>query len=406
MLKKKDILKKLKDKASEIKDTAVEETKKLVDEHLPNETNEKDTKAHQKKEGSNTDPNKAQTSESQDSMTAVPEKPIEESALSTTEELAQQPKSTAKVEPQSLEEILQAPLPNWYALKDKADKIISQQQSVGIVRWMENPLSIKKKHLKKGNKHDLWHGENILVPQAHPTFFEKLLAKIASLLSMFLAPWYALKNWFQKIIQNIAEKLGAAFSILALPVALLAFLGDIITMILEFIVSIPRLLLSPLTLIRSFFALILQFFAKLIARIIWAFLLPVIGKIMSGLKPGKIDTVLNLLKRMPWLRYMILGFFRSERPEDPVIIPAETVSQLLTAQRSGIFSRGEYLIIVEGEKMVSGFVKRFWSWFRMLIFPFYWERTVHIICLPRDENTKNVIVDIVASTLGMKPENW
>ena len=127
---------------------------------------------------------------------------------------------------------------------------------------------------------------------------------------------------------------------------------------------------------------------------------------MSGLKPGRTETLLNLLKRMPWLRCMILGFFRSERPEDPVIIPAQTVSQLLTAQRSGIFSRGDYLIIVEGEKMVSGFAKRLWSWFRMFIFPFYWERTVHIICLPREVNAKNIIVDTVSSTLGMTTESW
>lgn len=398
------MLKKLKDKTSKINIKKFEEVQKFSDDHFPNE--KKITKVLQREDESKVVPDKIRISESRDSIKVVSEKPLEGSDPTTTQELVSQTESISKVGLKQLEEILNAPLPDWYTLKSKADEIISQKPSVGIVKWIEHSLSIKKKHSKKGNKHDLWQGKNILVLQAHPTFFEMLLVKIASILSFFFAPWYALKNWLQKIIQNIADKFGAVFSIFALPVALLAFLGDIVTMVLEFIVSIPRLILSPLRLIRSFFGLIPQFFAKLIARIIWAFLLPMIGKMMRGLEPGKIETVLNLLKRMPWLRHMILGFFRSERPESPVIISSQTVSQLLITRGSGIFNRGEYLIIVEGEKMVSGLAKRFRSWFRMLIFPFYWERTVHIVCLPQEVNAKNVIVNAVSSTLGMTPQNW
>jgi ABC-type anion transport system duplicated permease subunit len=97
-----------------------------------------------------------------------------------------------------------------------------------------------------------------------------LLGYITSLFSIFLAPWYALKNGLQKMVQKIAEKLGTLFSVFVLPLALLAFFGDVVTMILEFIVSLPRLLLSPFTLVRTFFSMFLQFFVRLVAKVIWA----------------------------------------------------------------------------------------------------------------------------------------
>jgi hypothetical protein len=140
--------------------------------------------------------------------------------------------------------------------------------------------------------------------------------------------------------------------------------------------------------------------------VIWAFLLPQVAKIMAGLTQGKIESIKNLLKRKPWMRYMILGFFRRERPDDSVIIPEETVSQLLITKGGGILGRGEYLIVVEGEKMTRGFMNRFRSWFRMLVFPFYWERTVHILRLPRDANAKQTIIDTVSSILKKQAENW
>jgi hypothetical protein len=305
-----------------------------------------------------------------------------------------------------LEDLLEAPLPDWNDLKKKAIEIIEHQQPKGVARWLESSFSIKKKHLKKGYQHNLWSGESIVVLKAHPSFLEKVLNYLTSFLSFFLSPWYALKNALQNMIQNIAVKLGALFSLFALPVAFLAFLADFVTMIIEFITSLPRLLLSPLALARSFISMILEFFAKLVARIVWAFLLPLIGKIMSGLKPGKIETLQSLLKRKPWIKYIILGFFRSERPKDPVIISAKTVSQLLIARRGGLFHRGEYLVVVEGEKMMGGFMNRFWSWFKKLILPFYWERTIHILHLPQDPSAQKAIIDSVSSALDRQAENW
>lgn len=63
--------------------------------------------------------------------------------------------------------------------------------------------------------------------------------------------------------------------------------------------------------------------------------------------------------RKAWQCNMMLGFFRRERPvSEFVVIPAETVSQMKVARRGGIFNRGEYLVIVEGDEMESGFMKR------------------------------------------------
>lgn len=410
MLKKSKMLNKLKDTASKIKDTGIEEAKKLAKEHIPDETikniQNKAQEVINKNKTSEVETEKSINSDNQELITPEKETVIEKDSTSS-DELINDTAEILKYDKKLLEDLLDVRLPDWPDLKRKADEIISQEQPKGIVRWVENSLSIEKKHLKKGGKHDLWNNENILVLQTHPSIFEKLLSILASIFSIFLYPWYALKNALQKIVQNIAEKLGVLFSIFALPIALLAFLGDVITMILEFIISLPRLIFSPFTLIRSFFSMLFQFIARLVARIIWAFLLPLIGKILNRIKPHKIESLKELLKRKPWIRYLILGFFRTERVTDPfVVIPSETVNQFLASKRGGIFSKGEYLIIVEGDKMVSGFMKRFWSWFKMLILPFYWERTVHTICLPKDENKKRIIIDSISMTLNKQAENW
>ncbi len=411
MLNKSKMLNKLKDTASKIKDTGIEEAKKLTEEHIPDETIKKiQNKAQEvinKKTTSDSATEKHIKSDNKELIAQTEEEATSAEESITSDQLIDETSDIGKYDRGLLEDLLEARLPDWAALKSKANEVVAKTQPECCVPWIEDPLPIGKKHLRKGIKHDLWQSEKFLVLQAHPSIFEKIIASIASFLSIFLYPWYAFKNALQKAVEKAAEKLGVIFSIFALPVALLAFLGDIITMALEFLVSIPRLVLSPLTLIKSFFSLILQFFARLLARIIWAFLLPVIGKILSGLKPGKVETLQKLLKRKPWVRYIILGFFRSERPTGPlIIIPTATVSQILLAKRGGVFNRGEYLILVEGEELDSGLMNRIKSWFKITILPFYWERTAHILCLPKDANARKDVLDIVSSVFEQQVKNW
>ena len=405
----------LKDKASKMKDNKIEKAKKLSKSRVSGKAmggiqNAAD-KAFQKiglaVETSNI--KKTLASNTQGSTETAED--MQDAAMDSSQKAESKAIVSEKTVDQAgvndLEELLGATLPDWAALKTKASETTDIKEPAGCVKWMESSLTIDKRHLKKGIKHDLWQDENILVLKAQPIIFEKVLGMIASLFSVILIPWYSLKDRIESLVRGMAEKLGSLFSIFALPIALIAFLGDIVTMGLEFLFSIPRLILSPFTLVRSFFALILQFFAKLIARLIWAFLLPVIGRILSGLKPGKAESLRKLLRRRPWVRYLILGFFRSERPmKEFVVIPAQTVSQVLVTQRGGMLNSGEYLIVVEGEKLVSGFMKRFWSWFKMLILPFYWERTVHFLCLPKDADAKKSILDAVSSTLRRQIESW
>jgi len=416
MPKKKDnkMFNRLKDKASKMKDTSIEKAKELSKSRVSGKAmggiqNTAD-KAF-KKIGLETSNIKNTVASNTQGSTETAED-IQDAAMGSSQKAESKAIVREKTVDQAgvkmiLEELLGATLPDWAALKTKASETIDIKEPAGCVKWMESSLTIDKRHLKKGIKHDLWQDENILVLKAQPTIFENVLDMIASLFSVILIPWYSLNDRIESLVRAMAEKLGSFFSIFALPIALIAFLGDIVTMGLEFLFSIPRLILSPFTLVRSFFALILQFFAKLIARLIWAFLLPVIGRILSGLKPGKTESLQKLLTRRPWVRYLILGFFRSERPmKSFVIIPAQTVSQVLVTQRGGMLNSGEYLIVVEGEKLVSGFMKRFWSWFKMLMLPFYWERTVHFLCLPKDAGAKKSILDVVSSTLRRQVESW
>ena len=416
MPKKKDnkMFNRLKDKASKMKDTSIEKAKELSKSRVSGKAmggiqNTAD-KAFQKIGLETSNIKNIVASNTQGSTETAED--IQDVAMGSSQKAESKAIVSEKTVDQAgvkmiLEELLGATLPDWAALKTKASETTDIKEPAGCVKWMESSLTIDKRHLKKGIKHDLWQDENILVLKAQPIIFEKVLGMIASLFSVILIPWYSLKDRIESLVRAMAEKLGSLFSIFALPIALIAFLGDIVTMGLEFLFSIPRLILSPFTLVRSFFALILQFFAKLIARLIWAFLLPVIGRILSGLKPGKTESLQKLLRRRPWVRYLILGFFRSERPmKSFVVIPAQTVSQVLVTQRGGMLNSGEYLIVVEGEKLVSGFMKRFWSWFKMLILPFYWERTVHFLCLPKDADAKKSILDAVSSTLRRQVENW
>ena len=305
------------------------------------------------------------------------------------------------------QELLGTQLPDWKELRNEADKIINVNGSEGVYPHLSSELSIAQKHLKKGIKHDIFGQDGFIVIQPHPSPLEKLLLMIASLFSVFLKPWYALRDAAANFIQIMAEKLGGIFVVLAVPVALIAFLGDIVTMLLEFIVSIPGLILSPLTFIRSFFGLFFQFVAKLFARVVWAFLLPVIGKLIAWLKSESKTDLQALLKKRPWLRSLILGFLRCERATKPyTIIPGETVSQVLISKKGGVFNRGEYLIIVEGEKLERGLIKRIKSWFKMMVLPFYWERTVHIIHLPKDTGTRQELINTFSTSLGIPAENW
>jgi hypothetical protein len=402
------MLNKLKDTATKLKDAGIEEAKKLAEEHIPDEIlkniQDKTKKVVSKTTSIIVEKNESQNSQTQESDLTKQATIKDKEQISSDESINETTSINNKA---ILVDLLNSRLPDWPELKRKADEIITKEPTKGAVGWLEYLLSIKKNHLIKGTKHDLWNSDNILILQPHPTIFEKFLSFLASIFSIFLYPWYALKNALQKVIQNIANKLGIFFSIFVLPVAFLAFIGDVVTMILEFVLSLPLLIFSPLTLIRSFFSMIFQFFAKLFARIIWALLLPFIGKILNMIKPDKIDSLKELLKRKPWIRYIILGFFRAERITDPfIIIPSTTVNQFFISKRSGIFSKGEYLVIVEGDKIVSGSLNRFWSWFKMLILPFYWERSVHIIHLPKDTNKRQIIIDSISTTLDMQAEKW
>ncbi|MDP1817130.1 MAG: hypothetical protein Q8K92_21930, partial [Leadbetterella sp.] len=299
-----------------------------------------------------------------------------------------------------LQDLLGSQLPDWKGLQHTAEEIVKSNGPDGTTLHLSSELSIAKKHLKKGIKHNVFGQDGLIVIQPHPSTLEKILLMIASFFSVFLQPWYAIRNTAANFIQSMAEKLGGMFAVLALPVAFIAFLGDIVTMLLEFIVSVPALILSPLTLIRSFFGLLFQFVARLLARVIWAFLLPVIGKLLFWLQSGNGTDLQGLLKKRPWLRYLILGFLRSERPtKSYTIIPGKTVTQILTTKKGGIFNRGEYLIVVEGEKLERGFLNRIKSWVKMMIFPFYWERTVHMLHLPKDNGKRQELINTFSCSL-------
>ena len=317
------------------------------------------------------------------------------------------PKETILTTKNAIENLLNVSLPNWSILKKQSEKTIKEKQPDSLVQWMGSELPIAKRHIKKGCDYDLWKEDEQLILRTRPSIIEKIIYAILSLFSVLLKPWYAVKLTFEKLLEKIAEKIGPLFAVFALPAAFIVFLTDLISMVFEFILSVPRLIFSPFTLIRSILLFIPILLTKFIARLIWALFLPVIGKILSGAKIGNAEPMQKLMKKYHWIRYVLLGFFRKERPADAIIlIPAKTVTQVLIVKRNWFFNRGEYLIVVEGEKLVSGLMKRFSSCFFSLMLPFYWERTVHILRLPKESDAKNKIINIVSLVLKQPIQSW
>jgi hypothetical protein len=299
-----------------------------------------------------------------------------------------------------MEKLLNTTLPDWRKLAESAEAVSQRQEPFGTVEWMEKAMLRSRRGLARGSDYDIWQFEGGLALYVYPGLIQRLFQWLFNLMSKMIAPYYRLKVKIEDSLRQLAARLGVFFSIFGLPLALLGFLGDIAYLVVNFIRSIPSLLLSPLRLLATIATLPFQLMMAFLSRLFWALLLPWIAKVLESTK----EYLEKLLKRFPWLRGVLLGFLRRDRPPYPVLIPKQSVNQVLIAKRKGLFGTRTFLVIVEGDPLKIGFTSWIASLIKHTILPFYWERSIHMLCIPGNE--QDHLIRTVRAALEKSPQDW
>lgn len=283
--------------------------------------------------------------------------------------------------PTAIEVLLKTSLPDWQALLAAAGRARQQDSPMTTLAWAQTNTLRSSRGLVKGDDCDIWAVNGGLCLYRHPGLFERLLGALYGLVARLFAPLLNLRARFDALLVRIAARFGPIFAIIGIPLALIGFIADAVAMLISLLRALPALVLSPLTLLKEIFAIPFRLAMALLSRVLRTFLLAWLAPWLQS--SANIET---LLRRHAWLRGVIIGFLRSDRPAYPVLIPTSNLSQVHQATRLGLTGKKKYLVIVEGDPIVTGIG----PWLRLtlkeLFLPFYWERTVHMLCLPKAES--------------------
>jgi len=304
--------------------------------------------------------------------------------------------------PERLQRLLDRPVPDWLLLARSAEEA-REQQPLGTVAWAEKRILRSKRALVKGRNYDIWQIPDGLCLYPHPGLIQRLLGWLFNLLAKMFQPYYLIKRKLESLVRQLALRLGVFFGILGLPLALLGFLGDTTYLIVAFLRSIPSLLLSPTRLLTTLAALPFQLLTIFLARLFWALLLPWIARPLESMVTAQ-DDLRRTLGRFPWLRGVLLGFLRLNRPAYPALIHKDSVSQVLIAKRRGLLRTNTFLVIVEGEPLKPGIRAWIASLIKHIVLPFYWERSVHMIGIPRAD--QDGLLEHISSALDSPAVEW
>ena len=299
----------------------------------------------------------------------------------------------------AIERLLRTALPDWHALLAAAERNRQREVPLGVVAWAERASLRSARGLRKGDDHDIWAIERGFCLYRHPGLLDRLFGWLFALLDRLLAPLLHLRERLDAYLVHLAARLGSLFAIISVPLALLGFLADALALFVGLLRALPSLLLSPFALIREILAIPFGLAAALVSRLVRTLLLAWLGRSLETL-----SGIEKLLRRYPWLRGVILGFLRSERPEYPVLIPAASMSQILRTSRWGVFGTKEYLVVVEGDPVPKGIGVWFWLKIKQMVLPFYWERTVHMLCISNAGGEP--LVRAVCATAGKPVTEW
>lgn len=282
--------------------------------------------------------------------------------------------------PTAIEAILKTSFPDWPALLAAAGRARQAAAPMTTLAWSQASTLRSKRGLRKGDDFDAWPVNGALCLYRHPDLLAHLLGWLYGHVARLFAPIRNLRARFDLFLVNLAARLGPLFAIVGIPFALVGFVADAIALAMALLGALPALLLSPLALIREIVSFPFQLAMGLLARLLRTFVLAWLGSWLES--SAKIEA---LLRRYPWLRGVIIGFLRRDRPAYPVLIPSSSVSQAYQVRRVGLTGKRTYVVVVEGDPIAAGIGNWLVSRVKELVLPFYWERTVHILCLPKEE---------------------
>ena len=245
----------------------------------------------------------------------------------------------------------------------------------------------------------MWSAIGVIGLYRHPGWLDRLLGRMVAGLARIFAPLLNLRRRFDKFLAALSARMGAAFFFLSLPLAFLGFIADTLGLFGNLLCNLPALLLSPIRLIREIIAIPFRLLAAMLSRLICTLVLVWLGPLLAD--NLKIEA---LLRRYPWLRGVILGFLRNDRPAAPKLIPTAGVSQVLRVRRRGLTGTREYVVVVEGRPLAKGLGAWLGLRIKEIVLPFYWERTVHMLCLPKKASEENRVA--VWESFGMPCAEW
>lgn len=298
----------------------------------------------------------------------------------------------------AIEVLLKTTFPDWQALLASAGRA-RQAAPLTTLAWAQTNTLRSNRSLRTGDDCDIWAINGGLCLYRHPGLLERLLGWLYGLVAALLAPLLNLRARFDAFLLQLAARFGPIFAIIGLPLALIGFVADAIALLIALLRALPALVFSPLTLLKEVVAIPFRLAMALLSRVLRTFLLAWLGPWLQNSA-----TIEALLRRHTWLRGVIIGFLRSDRPAYPVLIPSSNLSQVHQVTRLGLTGKKNYLVIVEGDPIVAGIG----NWLRLsikeLILPFYWERTVHMLYLPKADSGETLRA--ISLAIGRPITNW
>ncbi|MBI4658918.1 MAG: hypothetical protein HY735_08750 [Verrucomicrobia bacterium] len=295
-----------------------------------------------------------------------------------------------------LGQLLNAFLPDWKSLERQAADATSQQKSIGINHWSERASLDTKRSLGKGMKCDVWVIPDGVCLHARPGILDQLFASVFGMLGRVLAPLLTLWKKVEERLQEIAVRLGALSILITLPFAIIGLVWDFFTVWLREIFSVA---LNPFALVVKLIGFPLWLLKTLVSRTLSSLLSAWSSKMI-----GSLDRLAAALAQRHWVRGILLGLLRRDRPFHPIMIHRDSVSQVIITTKRGLFGSSQYLIIVEGDSLEPGLAVQIFGVIKRLFFPFYWERTVHVLALPTRQS--DVIFQTIIGVLNKDKLVW
>jgi len=285
--------------------------------------------------------------------------------------------ATTQTGSKSFEKILNFNIPDYSLLLRSAEEAKKNKTPDALVHWDERPAICTKRGLKEGIRYDVFKIDEGLCLFRHPTLLEKLFGWLFELINAMMTPIHNLKMKMESLLIDLSNKLGFAFTLVSIPLSIIACMADMIFFCIAYVRSLLTLITQPIVLVREIIFLPFRLLFMIISRILKTLLLACFSKY---LKP-EANLLETLIKRFPWIRGLILGFLRKDIPVYPVLIPKESVRQVFLTKRRRLFKSQLFLIIVEGDAINRSFSAWFSYKLKSIFLPFYWERTIHMLRL-------------------------